>query len=492
MLLVALVLAFASTTPHAVARRSTASPTPSPTPIPLPTATPEPASVAIPRLQARIKANPNDQEAMTELAGQYLGINRPELSLSITQRLLQSGDKTAQVYFLDGYAQQALGQVQNAIGDLEQASTLDPTNVSVLANLANLYLTVNRPSDAERVANRAVTFNKTDPQAYLSLGSVYAAESHYDDARIQLEKAFSLDKTSTAPLYSIAQTYVAQNNIPLALQTIDRALAVDPKSVQALAFRADLYARQHDDVRTSEAYDDAAVAAPTEDQKVAIYVRKAQYFSDEHKTDQVAAIYQQLLANYPHVALTYVAYGAFLAASQHRLDLAAVQWRKALSIDPDNEDALRDMGAYELQSNRPADALVYLKHLTTVAPSAEGFVLLAQAYNSLHQYVLQRTACTHSFAIKRSPETLGCIAGADFEMHNYREAAQIFDVLDMAAHGYLDQNPSLLYVAAKAYASDHQRSKAIGAYERLLPLMRRGTKEYKTIQKAIADLTRGH
>ncbi|HEY9086258.1 MAG TPA: tetratricopeptide repeat protein [Candidatus Tyrphobacter sp.] len=492
ILLAAIVVAVTGTTSHAVARRSSATPTPSPTPAPLPTATPEPPSIAIPRLQARIRANPNDQEAMTELAGQYLSINRPELALPLSQRLLHDGDKSAQVYFIDGYAQQALGQIPSAINDLEQASTIDPTNVTVLGNLAQLYLAVNRPADAERIANRAVTFNATSPQAFLSLGSVYAAQSHYGDARIQLEKAFALDKTDTRPLFSIAQTYVAQNNISLALQTIERVLVVDPKNVDALAFKADLYARQHDDVHAAEAYDDAAVAAPTDEQKVAIYVRKAQYFVSEHKNAQAEAVYQDLLTRYPNVALTYVAYGAYLAATQHLVEQGVVQWRKALSIDPDNEDALRDMGQYELQHNRISDAIVYLKHLVSVTPSAAGYELLAQAYNSQHQYAAQRDACSRSFAIKRSPDTLACIAGADFEMRNYREAGQIFDVLDNAARGYLDQNPQLLYIAARTYAGLHQRDKAISAYKRLLPLMRRGSPAYKTVQRAIADLNRNH
>lgn len=492
LLAAALALAFTSTTQHAVAKRPTGTPTPSPTPVPLPTATPEAPSIAIPRLQARLKANPNDQEAMANLAEEYLSISRPDLALALTRHLLQAGDKNAQVYFLDGYAQQASGQLGAAIADLEEASTLDPTNVSVLANLANLYLAVNQPMDAERVAKRAVTFNKDSPDAYIALGSVYAAESHYDDARIQFEQAFSLDKTSVRPLLSIAQTYVAQNNFAMAQQTVGRALAVDPKNVGALSFRADLFAKQHDDVHAAEAYDDAAVAAPTDEQKVAIEVQKAQYFSGEHKVAQAGAVYQQLLTQYPNIALTYVAYGAYLATDRHQVDQGAAQWRKALTLDPDDADALRDMGEYELQRNHPTDSLGYLKHLVAVDPSAEGYALLASAYNNVKQYSQQKNACEKSFAIKRAPETLGCVGGADFELHNYREAGQIFDALDTYANGFLDRDPELLYVAARTYTQLHQKSKAIGAYQRLLSLSPRGSKAYKRFQAAIASLNRDH
>jgi tetratricopeptide (TPR) repeat protein len=487
------VATFAGTTMPAAARRhAEASPSPSATPVPLPTATPEPPNIAIPRLQALIRANPNDHEAMVELAGQYLGINKPDLALPLTQHLLQIGDKTAQVYFLDGYAQQAQGQIGTAINDLEQASTIDPTNVAVLGDLSDLYLSVNHPADAERVANRAVTFNKDNPQAYLSLGSVYSAESHYEDARLQFEKAFSLDKTQTKALFLIMQTYMSQSNLAMAMQTANRALAVDPQSVDALMARADIYARQHDDAHALVAYDDAAVAAPTDEQKVAIIVTKAQYLSSEHKSDQAGAIYQQLLAQYPDVAMTYVAYGSYLAVERHQVQQGVAQWQKALALDPDSEDALRDLGEYELQRSHPHEAVTYLKHLSDVAPSADGYELLGLAYNELHEFTLQRQACSVSFSLKRSPETLACIAGSDYELHRYKESAQIFDVLDSAAPGYLDQSLQMLLVAAKAYTSNHERGKALDAYHRALALTRHGSKAYKAVQQLIAGLNRTH
>src|SRR5579863_9755133 len=104
--------AFAATTPSAQAGLfggKSATPSPSPSPSALPTASPEPPNVAIPRLQAKLKANPNDQQAMAQLAAEFLQINRPDLAVQFTQHLLQAGDKTAQVYYYDGYAQQALG-----------------------------------------------------------------------------------------------------------------------------------------------------------------------------------------------------------------------------------------------------------------------------------------------------------------------------------------------------------------------------------------------
>ena len=193
----AFAIAMAITAPSAQAKKSTATPSPSPSPSALPTASPEPPSVAIPRLVAKLKANPTDQLAMTQLAGEYLQVNRPDISVQYTQHLLQLGDKSAQVFYIDGIAQEQLGNGVAATYDLEQAANLDPTNLQILAGLADIYLRQNRAADAERVAKRAVTFNKNDSGALMALGSVYASEQHFDDARAQFEAAFALAPKDT-------------------------------------------------------------------------------------------------------------------------------------------------------------------------------------------------------------------------------------------------------------------------------------------------------
>jgi tetratricopeptide (TPR) repeat protein len=488
---VACALGIVATTPSAQAgifggKKQASTPSPSPSPSALPTASPEPPSVAIPRLQARLKANPTDQLAMAQLAAEYLQVSRPDITIQLTQHLLQMGDKTAQVFYYDGFAEEQLGNVAAATYDLEQASNLDPTNLGILAQLADVYIRTNRPADAERVAKRAVTFNKSDPGALVTLGSVYAAEQHFDDARAQFEAAYALNKKDTAPVFQIATTYAQQNNIPMALQTIQRALAVDPRNLQALVFKADLYAKQHDDARTTEAYDDAIVAASTDDEKVAIMIRKGGYFVQEKKDAQGVVIFQQMTTQFPKVPAGFVAYGDYLA-TQRQYGQAVAKWQAALALDPNSSGALLGLGEVSMQSGRLSDSIAYLKHYTQVSPDAQGFALLGQAYSRLHDYTGARDACGKSFEIQRSPETLGCVAGADFELRNYKEAAQIFDAMDRAARGFLDANPALLYIAAKSYAGSNQCSKAVATYKRLLPMMKKGTKDYNSVREAASN-----
>jgi tetratricopeptide (TPR) repeat protein len=491
LIVVISALGVATTTPAAQAglfggKKTAATPSPSPSPSTLPTASPEPPAVAIPRLVAKLRANPSDQLAMAQLAAEYLQVNRPDITLQYTQHLMQMGDKTAQVYYYDGVAYEQLGNLAAATYDLEQASNLDPTNLGILAQLADAYIRQSRFNDAERVARRAVTFNKNEPGALATLGSVYAAEQHFDDARAQFEDAYALNQKDPSPLFQIATTYAQQDNIPMAIATIGRVLALNPRDVQALVFKADLYARQHDDARATEAYDDAVVAAPTDDEKVAIMTRKAGYFIGEHKDAQGVVILQQMTTQFPKVPAGFVAFGNYYA-SQRQYSQAIAQWQSALALDPNDSGALLGLGSVSMQMGKLNDSISYLRHYTQVAPDAQGFAYLGQAYSRVRDYSGARDACSKSFELQRSPVTLGCVAGADFELKNYKEAAQIFDALDKGARGFLDANPQLLYIAAKSYAGSNQCSKAVAAYKRLLPMMKKGTKDYEDVRKAASD-----
>ena len=235
------------------------------------------------------------------------------------------------------------------------------------------------------MAKRAVTFNKNDPGALMALGSVYASEQHFDDARAQFEAAFALAPKDPAPIFQIATTYAQQDNIPMALQTVGRALAIDPRNIQALVFKADLYARQHDDAHTSEAYDDAVVAAPTDDEKVAILIRKATYFISEKKDSQGVAIFQQITQQFPKVPAGFSAFGDYYA-SVRQYPQAIAQWQAALAIDPNTTGALLGMGEISLLGGKVNDSVSYLKKYTQISPDAQGFALLGQAYSRLHDY----------------------------------------------------------------------------------------------------------
>ncbi len=254
-------------------------------------------------------------------------------------------------------------------------------------------------------------------------------------------------------------------------------------------YRADLYAKQHNYAKSASAYDDAVAAATSDTQKASVLVRKALMYAGAQQQQNAQATFDGAIKQFPSIGSLHTAYGEYFL-QQRNQRRGEQELLTALRVDRTDVTALMDLAQLKESQGRMLDAIGYLKQLTNVAPSAQTFALLGQAYVSTHDYTRAKDACSKSFQIDRTPDTLGCIAGSDYSMKNYKEAAQIFDALNNAIKPYMDRNPQLLYMAGDSYTHTNQKSKAIDAYKRLLKIMRPGTKEYKQIKSQIADLSK--
>lgn len=474
----------------AVAKKAEPAPTASASssPAPLPTATPEAPEVAIPRLEAKLKASPDDHDALLDLSGYYLQVGRPDKAVVLTQKLLSLGQKTAQVYFLDGAANEQLGKVKEATASLEQASNLEPTNSQVLLTLTDLYLRTNRASDAERVAKRATTFNATDKRAFLNYALVLSQEKKFDEARAQFEAAAKLDPKDASPLILEARSYIDQKNYALAATTFDRALAVEPGSPDALLGKARLLAIQHDVKGAVAVYEQLVGALAEPGEKAAVVDEEASFYASEKMTTEAENTYKRAISSYPSVSATHVALGDYYARSNKAKE-AEAEWTAALGDKKDNPAALARLGDLYLSQNSANRAIDSYKRLTELTPGdPAALVRLGQAYALAHQFDKARDSFRRSFDVARTPQALAGLGAADYELHNYKEAAEIFDALDRDVPDFLKASPQFYMVMGKCYAETNQKPKAKSAYERFLPYISKDAKGTAEVKKMIAAL----
>jgi tetratricopeptide (TPR) repeat protein len=483
------VLGFGLQHPAAAgAKGAPAAPSPSPSPAPSPSATPEPLDVQIPRLEAAVKADPNDKDSMTTLASDYLAVNRPDLALPLTQKLLGSGTKNAQIYFTDGAAQSALGHLPEGIASMEQASDLEPTNMLILQTLTQLYMRANRPDDAERVAKRATTFNATTPSSFETYGSVLAAEKKYDDARTAFETAAKLDPKSAHPIVLIARTYADQNAFALAGQTFDRAIAVEPTSLEAEIGKAQLAASQHD-VNTAVATFNTIYSQQKDDaDKAAVLDQIAKVYATEKQDANADAEFRKAITTFPAVAGAHLLYGDYLISKNDKAG-AQREWTAALGANRDNPDALARLGNLAGTNNDLGTAVADYKRVTEVIPQdPRGYLLLAQAYMAQHNWNSARDAFKASFNLQRTPDALVGLAAADVASNNNQEAIAIYEALDKQAPDLMKQHPEILFAMGKAYQGNRQNDKAKSTYQRLLAMLKPGSPGYNQVKQVIASV----
>lgn len=475
-------------------RGAPASPSPSPSAtvsgaVALPTATPEPPSSAIPRLEAKIKADPNDKDSLEQLAGYYLGANKPDQALALTQRLISLGTKTAQVYYLDGVANQNLGRIREATGDFEQATTLEPTNAQILLTLTNLYLQTNRAADAERVAKRATVFNPTDKRAFINYGLVLGQENKFDDARTQFEMAAKLDPKDPEPVVLEARAYVSQKSLPMAGQLFDRAIAIDPKSTDAIFGKASLQAANHDVPGAIASYEQLLAVESTDDERVAVLLQEARLYGAEKQNDKVLDVLKRIQSTYPSVPAGHIAYGDYDASVGKDLNAAEREWTIGLGPNRNNPDALQRLGQLAASRNRLGDAIGFFKQLTAAVPNdPRPWAVLAQAYSANRQFSDSRDAYRHSFELARTPQALAGVGAADLQLHNYKECGEVFGAIDRNAAAFMKANPLYYYVYGKCSIATGDKVAARSAFGHLKPYIKAGTPLALEVTKTLKSL----
>jgi tetratricopeptide (TPR) repeat protein len=469
-------------------KKAAATPAPSASDSASPTPSPEPPTSAIPRLEAHLKIQPDDHDAMAQLAGYYLQVAHPELTLPLTQKLIGAGIKTAQVYFLDGSAELELGQVAPAVASLEHASDLEPTSSQILFTLTEVYLRTNRLADADRVAKRATAFNATNEQAFSNYGLVLTQEKKFDDARTQFEAGAKLNPTDAAPIVLEARTYEAQNAPALALQTYNRALTVDPKSLDALIGKAHVQAAQNSIPDAIATYEQAIPVADTDEERVAILDQEAGIYLNQKDTVDAEAVLKRSISTYPNVFVAHLAYGDFYAA-ESKYQNAESEWKLALGPNNDSHDALLRLGDYYFQTNQMSRAVDEYKRASDLDPNDPQLLAqLGQAYGMDRQFSRSRDSYQRSFVLARTPQALAGIGASDFQLHSYHEGAAAFDALQNGAPDFLRANPQLFYVMGKVYTGDNQKGKARSAYQHFLAFVKPGSAVQIQVKKLLGDL----
>jgi tetratricopeptide (TPR) repeat protein len=485
-------IAAAGTHPGAAAPKPAAKPAATATPAPAasPTATPEPLDKAIPRLEAKLKTDPNDKQSLTELSADYLQISRPDLAIKLTQKLLAGGTKTAQVYYFDGLAQGQLGHQKEALADLEQAANLEPTNPGVLGTLTQTYMQANRPQDAERVAKRAVTFNKDDKNAYIAYGTVLAGEAKYDEARQQLELGAKLDPKDVRPILVEAQTYMSQNAIALAAGLYDRAIAIDPTSVEALVGKARLAAAQHNVKDAIATYETIYKLQTDPNDRAAVIDQEAIVYANEKMASDADAAYKRAISEYPNVLSGHTAYGEYLLNLK---DNAGAEREFVAGAGPnrDQVDALARLGQLYAGQNQYQKAVDQFKRVAELAPQdPRSFLLLGATYAANKQFAAAATAFKQSYSLQHTPDALLGLGQADLQVRNYNECAQVYDALDKGAPDISRQNPQVLFGLGQCYQGAKQPDKAKAAYQRVLAMVKPGSQAANEIKSLIAAIDR--
>jgi tetratricopeptide (TPR) repeat protein len=115
------------------------------------------------------------------------------------------------------------GRVAEALFELEEALSLDPSNALAYGLLSNIYLVQNKKDLALEAAEQAVAANPSSPSAYLDLSLVKQAEFRIEEALEAARKAVELDPEDPQALIQESRLLFGMGRLSEAFEVAEQA-----------------------------------------------------------------------------------------------------------------------------------------------------------------------------------------------------------------------------------------------------------------------------
>ncbi len=195
-------------------------------------------------LQRTVALSPQDGRERRLLAAVQLMAHKPQNALSALQPMLQRSDADVETLELAATAYEDSQETPQAVAALRQAILLDPHNVNLYVDFANLSSAHDSFQVGIDVTSDGIGQLPKAAPLYLARGVLYVQLAEYDKAEADFETAHELDPHQS--LSSAAQGLLAEqeNDLDGALAKVQSRLAEKPKDPVLLYLRADFLSQK--------------------------------------------------------------------------------------------------------------------------------------------------------------------------------------------------------------------------------------------------------
>ena len=202
--------------------------------------------------QRAVALNPGDGQERHLLAALQLMAHEPQDALATLQPLLQASNVDSGTLELAATAYEDSKDTPQAVATLRQAILLDPQNVNLYLDFANLSSAHDSFQVGTNVVSDGIAQLPRAAPLYLARGVLYVQLAEYDKAEADFAKAHELDPRQS--LSSAAQGVLAvqQDDLDRALATVHARLARAPKDALLLYLQADFLSQKGAEPGTSE------------------------------------------------------------------------------------------------------------------------------------------------------------------------------------------------------------------------------------------------
>ena len=302
-------------------------------------------------LRKTVELDDTNLEAKAKLGSYYLLVQPPMVSEAekLRDQIVLNNPNFIEGQILTATIMAAQGKPDaEVIAQVEQAIAMDPKRVESYVSLERLYMTREKPSNAEAAIKRGIDANPQSPQGYTEYGRFLMYATRNDEAEAQFQKAISIDNGSIEAREAIAEFYTTTRQMPKAEQAYVDLVRIQDNSPES---RLEL----------------------------------ANFYNKSDRRDDAISTLNQILTDSPtYVLARYKLAEIFLAARQPAK--VTEQLDALLKVNDEDTTALMLRARLGLQQNRPDDAVKDVEEVLKKYPSdRDGLFLMAQARLAMGQ-----------------------------------------------------------------------------------------------------------
>jgi tetratricopeptide (TPR) repeat protein len=258
--------------------------------------------------QRAVALSPDDRRERQLLASIQLMADKPLDALTSLRPLLEANNPDAETLELASTAYEDAKDTARAVDTLRQAILLEPGNVNLYLDFANISSVHQSFQIGINVVNEGIGQQPKAAPLYFARGVLYVQTGEYDNAQADFEKAYELDPSQSLSAAAQGLAAVQANDLDRALAAVQAKLARKPTDALLLYVQADILAQKGADPGTPE---------------FQLAMRSAR---------KAVSLQPTLGAARGVLAKLYLQTGQYQGAVQ--------QCRKALNIDPRDQTAL--------------------------------------------------------------------------------------------------------------------------------------------------------
>lgn len=283
-------------------------------------------------------ANPKDKiDVFNNLSrAREIGMEgKAEEAITIIEKIISEDPNISDAYFTLGNIYFRLEKFDHAISHFRQALVLKPDDVFAAINIANCYLRLKKPEEAEKFLLDFINKGFPDSQIYFLLGNIKYFEKRYEEAIKYYQECLNLNPDSASAYNALGAVYFQLGEIHKAEENLVQASKFNPELTNVNYNLAQVYETRKMIDKAIEFYHEELKHSPRHFKAAFNLARLYRLQKNDHEEEKWLRLCLEIEPDFP---LTYFYLARIYLNRQERFEEAIDLVRQGIELKPAPKD----------------------------------------------------------------------------------------------------------------------------------------------------------